>query len=80
MKLTDKAFPQKLGDVTQYQWIESGLTKLEYFALHLMSASVNANDHSIPQNMDGLTVKYHAKSAIMLARALAEELEAESGR
>lgn len=74
MKLEEKAFPQKLGDVTQYQWIESGLTKLEYFALHLMTAAVTADAKSLR------TETQLAQNAIRLARALARELEAEEGR
>lgn len=70
MKLNDKAFPQTLNDVSQYQWIESGLTKLEYFALHLMSASVSRG------SVNG-TPKEQAEYAVMLARALARELQAE---
>ena len=80
MKPERSAFPYKLNDVTTYQWIDSGLTRMEYFALHLMAASVTANDHSRPDWLTPDIAKAHAKSAVMLARALAEELENEKGR
>jgi hypothetical protein len=64
------AFPYKLEDVTKYQWIDSGLTKTEYFALHLMCASVAANDHANPSWMTDEVAYDHARSAVSLARAL----------
>lgn len=79
MKIKKMAFPQKLGDVTQYQWIESGLSRMEYFALHLMCSSVTANDHSNPSWMTDKMAENHAKNAILLAKHLDKVLnEAEN--
>lgn len=48
----------------------SGLTKFELACIHLMAASVTANDHSSPDWMDEEKANQHAKSAILLANSL----------
>ena len=63
---------------TSSQYFNPGLSKLEMAVIHLMSASVTANDHDNPDWMDEEKAKQHAKSAIMLAKALFEELESET--
>lgn len=51
-----------------------GLTKREYFAGLAMQGSICANDHSHPNWMTKENAAEHAKSAVMLADALIEEL------
>lgn len=80
MKPERSAFPYNLKDVTNYQWIDTGLSKTEYFCLHLMAARVTANDHARPDYMTPELAEEHAKNAVLLARALTKALENEKGR
>jgi len=52
----------------------SGLSKFELTCIHLMSASVTANDYSNPDWMTAEIAEKHAKSAVMLANALIKEI------
>ena len=78
MKLNDLAFPFDGNAV--HQQGGSGLTKLEYAALHLMAATVKANNHSPPDWINQEIAEKHAKAAVLLARALMKEIENEQGR
>lgn len=62
------------------QRVGAGLSKLEYFALHLMVASVTANDHANPAWMNSEIAEKHAISALLLARALCAQLDIEDGK
>lgn len=57
-----------------------GLTKFELACIHLISASVTANDHANPEWMSKTIAVAHAKNAVMLANALFNELGNEEGK
>lgn len=58
----------------------SGLTKFELAVIHLMAATVTANDHCNPAWMEEEKAEEHARAAVMLANAMFKELENEDGK
>lgn len=71
-KPNDFTFPHSLGDVTQYQHIDCGLTKREYFAVMALQGLVSNKGSYFPDCEN--TGKLVAQASIKYADALILEL------
>ena len=74
------AFPYKFNDITTYQFVDTGMTKLEYYALHLLTAVVAAGEANNKNGLSESLAKRYAETSVLLARALDKVVKGEEGR